>query len=429
MIDNVYDAIIIGAGAAGLVAAWELSSAGKKVCVVEAQDRIGGRIHTVNDPSFQTPVEMGAEFVHGDLPFTKHWLKKAGLKAYTVKGDVWRKENHSFEKQEDFIEDYSALEKKFKELNEDIPVAQFINEHLQDENWHDLRFSLKSYVEGYYAADADKASTYALCKELTQPDEEQFRIDKGYGPLLEYIKTECIKNGCFFMLSSPVHSVQWRKGEVKLQVAGKEITGSKLLTTASIGILRSGTIQFSPALNEKQEALKHLGFGSVIKFIFQFSDIFWRDKQFTQNKDLSDVGFLFTEESVPTWWTHYPKKEAVLTGWLAGPRAERLASHTDEELLQTATASLSSIFNMDAVHLQQRIVAAHVANWLNQKYVGGGYSYEVVNGANHQQTLKTPEEDTLYFAGEGLIEGPQIGTVEAAFQSGQETARLMISHY
>ena len=74
------DIIIIGAGAAGLMAAYTLVKAGKKVTILEARNRIGGRIHTINNKSFSKPVELGAEFIHGDLPVTLGLLKAGGIR-------------------------------------------------------------------------------------------------------------------------------------------------------------------------------------------------------------------------------------------------------------------------------------------------------------------------------------------------------------
>jgi monoamine oxidase len=65
--ENMRDVLIIGAGAAGLIAALELALAGKSCAIVEARDRAGGRIHTINDARFKLPVEAGAEFIHGKL--------------------------------------------------------------------------------------------------------------------------------------------------------------------------------------------------------------------------------------------------------------------------------------------------------------------------------------------------------------------------
>src|ERR1700752_669696 len=85
------DVIVIGAGAAGLCAARRLSQAGRRVVVVEARDRIGGRIWTVPDPTFPLPVEMGAEFVHGRPRATWALLREAHVTPYDIAEDHWQR--------------------------------------------------------------------------------------------------------------------------------------------------------------------------------------------------------------------------------------------------------------------------------------------------------------------------------------------------
>jgi monoamine oxidase len=98
---DLFDVIIIGAGASGLMAAYELSLAGKKVAVIEARPRFGGRIHTISNGNFSIPVELGAEFIHGNLKLTKNLLKKAGIDSIEVEGELWQKDAKEFTRQDD----------------------------------------------------------------------------------------------------------------------------------------------------------------------------------------------------------------------------------------------------------------------------------------------------------------------------------------
>src|ERR1700754_2857658 len=98
------DILIIGAGATGLMAAYELSKAGKKVTVLEARDRTGGRIHTLNKSSFFKYAELGAEFVHGDLPVTLQLLKEAGIKVTPADGEMWHYRNGRFSQENQQME-------------------------------------------------------------------------------------------------------------------------------------------------------------------------------------------------------------------------------------------------------------------------------------------------------------------------------------
>lgn len=424
-----YDAIVIGAGAAGLMAARELALAGKKTVLVEARDRIGGRIHTVLDNRFDLPVELGAEFVHGKLQPSLDLLKKAGIEKYEVSGEIWQREGGQLQEQKDFIEDYSALKKKFDALDHDISVQEFIDRYLQEPGLEELRFTLRNYVEGYYAADASKASTYALREELMESDDEQYRVEGGYGPLLQFLLDECIAHGVTLLRSHPVQRVQWREDEVTVYAKDEVLRGTKLLVTVPVGVLQTEKIAFMPALPQKMAAARQLGYGPVIKTILQFDAPFWKEKQYTQQQDLDKLSFVFSKAQVPTWWTYYPKKAGMITGWSAGPHALELADDAPGTILEKALASLSEIFDIDTETLHKRLKGWQVANWLNDPFACGAYSYEVVNGAAAQQELKTPEVDTVFFAGEGLFEGPEIGTVNAALVMGRDTAQQMIAAF
>jgi len=429
MMQNLHDVVIIGAGAGGLMAAWELVQAGKKVAVVESRNRIGGRAHTVDDNRFVQPVELGAEFVHGNLELTQWLLKQTDANAYKVSGEIWQKENGQLQKQEDFIEGYSHLEKKFELLKEDISVADFIQQYLPEEKFEELRFTLKNYVAGYYAANTHEASTFALREDLTTSDDIQYRIEGGYKKLMDYLHKEAEQKGCFFHLSHTVQQVSWKEGYAEVITAQQTLYGKKVLVTVPLGVLQAEKIGFSPALNEKIAAAKQLGFGPVIKIILQFENAFWKNKSVTNGKDLHKLNFLFSEESVPTWWTQHPKDIALLTGWLAGPNAEAVKNNSEEELLQKALQSLASIFEIELPFLQQQLKGWHVANWVQDIYACGGYAYEVVKGKVLRKKMQEPVANTLFFAGEAFCNGPEIGTVEAAFASGREVARQMIASF
>lgn len=418
---NEYDVLIIGAGATGLMAALELAMAGRKLAIIEARDRIGGRIHTVQDERFAIPVEMGAEFVHGRLELTTELLKKAGIKQTKVTGDVWRHENGKLG-QSDFIEDYSVLEKKFKELKEDLTVSEFFEHYLAGDEYKELKDSLEKYVAGYYAADPARSSTFALRDELQKGDDVQFRVEGGYDGLLNYFTCELEEKGCTVFLSSPVSEIRWQRGSVEVICGNRTFKAAKAILTVPLGVLQEEKILFTPYLPQQMAAFKKLGYGPAIKVILQFQVPFWKMKEFTGEKDLGDPGFLFSDEAVPTWWTQHPKDAALITGWLGGPYAARLKNNSNEELLHLALSSLAAIFSLEKSGLENLLLAHRISGWLLDPYSCGAYSYETVGGDAIKKELKKPIEDTLYFAGEGLHNGPEAGTVEAALLSGRETA-------
>jgi monoamine oxidase len=426
---DLFDVIIIGAGASGLMAAYELSLAGKKVAVIEARPRFGGRIHTISNGNFSIPVELGAEFIHGNLKLTKNLLKKAGIDSIEVEGELWQKDAKEFTRQDDFIEDYSDLKKKFKELEHDIPVSGFIEQNLTDAKYEELRFSLKTYVEGYYAADTSKASTYALREELKTSDDEQYRINGGYIQLVRYLAEESLKMGCSFHYSIVVEQINWSKNQIEVITQSHRFHSTKVLLTVPLGVLQQEKIKFTPKLPEKINAARELGFGPVIKIILEFHEAFWKKQEYTGNLDFTNLSFLFSREEIPTWWTSFPLETSLLTGWLAGPQTEAIKHNSKEELLHKSLLSLAQIFNLDISFLERQLKAWEIYNWAIDEFNLGGYAFEVVNGTHFRQILKESVSNSIFFAGEALFDGPEIGTVEAALVSGKETAHTIIGSF
>ncbi|HEX2607155.1 MAG TPA: NAD(P)/FAD-dependent oxidoreductase, partial [Flavisolibacter sp.] len=382
-----YDVGIIGAGASGLMAGLELTLAGRKVIVLEARDRPGGRMHTVQKYNFTVPVESGAEFIHGKLEMTLHLLDKAGIPYYPVEGSAWQKRKNALCQQEDFIEDFDKLKSKFDQLDVDLSVADFIESYLNDPELENLRFTVKNYVEGYYAADLHKASTFALRQELTQSDDEQFRIEGGYVKLVEYLVREMADKGGLIIYNHLVEEVNWETSQVIIKAGGKRIVCSQVLSTIPLGVWQDGCLPFVPALTEKVNLAKKLGSGNVIKILLQFKEPFWHWPEITQGNDLKSLGFLFSNEKIPTWWTQYPKNSNVLTGWLGGPPASDMQDETEDELIDRALQSLVSIFQIERKALDNLLMAATSVNWMKDAFTRGGYSYEVVNGAAIQERI------------------------------------------
>jgi monoamine oxidase len=422
-----FDVLVIGAGAAGSISALEIASRGYSVAIIEAKERIGGRIFTIHGES--EIIEMGAEFVHGNLPLTQQLLKEAGAKLSSIEGSILQYKNGQLEEMKDFINDFDDLEKKFECLLSDKPVAGFLREDLKDEKYRDLRQSLENYVEGYYAADTSKASAIALREELTKGQEEQYRIAGGYKLLIDYLEQQCRQKGVQFFLSQPVSQLHWKRGEAVVKTEKVNYKTKKVLLTIPVGVLQKETITFYPSLPKIKEAVQCLGFGHVIKIVMQFDAAFWKDSSLTKKKSLPEFSFLFSNEMIPTWWTHHPHDDTILVGWLGGPKAEAMQFFTIEDITAKAITSLSKIFNIDALTLKQKLVKSHFYNWSADPHFCGAYSYEVVNNGEYIRRMQQPIEGTLFFAGEGLHRGPEIGTVEGALVSGRDAANRLINSF
>ena len=423
------DVLIIGAGASGLMAGKKLAEAGKKVTILEARNRLGGRIYSLTKDQFPVFAEAGAEFVHGKLKLTLDLLKKAGLTLKTVEGKMLQVKDKKWEKENDYFESWAPVVSRLRELKEDMPIADFLQKEFGELKYKDLRDSILRFVEGYDAADATRASAIFFRNELLSEDDKQYRVEHGYGKLIEYLAGKCRQNESNIHLSHTVTEIQWKKNFVKaIAAGGQEYIANKIIITVPLGILQAepgakGSILFSPGIPQKIEAARQLGYGAVIKILLLFKEIFWEDDSLPQtDRHVKNIGFILCEKTIPTWWTQFPNKVPLLTGWLAGPGAEKLKSTPDEIILEAAIQSLASIFNISEEYIREKLHASKIFNWASDPFCRGAYSYITVNSELPNKILNEPVDDTLFFAGEAIYDGEHFGTVEAALVSGSKVS-------
>ena len=424
------DVIIIGAGAAGLAAGMELVRNGKKVQVLEARSRIGGRIFTVDENRFHQPFERGAEFVHGQLPVTLQLLKEASIPFYKIGGTSYRIKAGKLSESDAFIKDWDVLLRELKKLKVDVSIAQFLEENFSEAKYKELKESVLQFVQGYDAADAKKASAFALRDEWETEDEEhQYRIEGGYIQLMDYLKNEIEKGDGRLHLSQVVQSVHWQKNKVEaLTESGYKFTASKILITVPLGVLQSkksaGHLSFFPQLQGQANAAEKMGFGAVLKINIQFRNRFWETELEHKWKD---VEFIFSDAAIPTWWSQLPAHVATLTGWLAGPAAVALKDVEESVIHKKVLESLAYIFSVDEQFVQDRIESLVITNWAADDFACGAYSYSTLDTSWARNILSQPVEDTIYFGGEALYEGKEAGTVEGALANGFHVAKKIIS--
>lgn len=418
--------VIIGAGASGLMAGCQLTEAGYKVTILEARNRAGGRIHTLTNHSFSYPVEGGAEFVHGRLPVTFNLLEKAGIEAIQADGDSWQWRDGRLRKGMGFMEHWDLVIQKLKELKHDLSIGDFLNTYFSEEKYASLRSFVSSFAEGYDAADISKASSFALREEwLAEDTAEQFRIKGGYQQLISYLQKVFEANGGVLQLNAVVKRIAWRQGRAEVSVAEERtITADKVVLSVPMGVLQlpsndPAAIVFSPAIPDKIAAARKIGFGGVVKVLIEFREAFWESRLPSESdKSRSDALFLFSDAFIPTWWTQFPDRFPLLTGWLAGPKTEQVKDKSEQEIFHIALDSLSLIFGIPVDTLQQWVVTSKVINWVNDPFSRGAYAYATLETGEARKELCQPVADTLYFTGEALYDGAEMGMVEAALSSG-----------
>lgn len=417
--------LIIGAGTAGLSAAHQLLSAGKKVIILEASARIGGRILDIHNPVWPGVVSLGAEFIHGDLPFTFDLLKQAGLSysPVTQKSVQLEKGKQSAELNDDAH--WDEFMQQLSLLKEDMTLADFIEHYFSGDEYGSLRNEVLRFVQGYDAADPLIVSAFFLRDEWLN-EGPQYRVDEGYGKMISFLENKCRAAGCPVYLHKVVTQIHWKKDFAEVICSNKErFTANKLIITAPPGVLRikegPGSFIFNPPLPAYDQAVRDMGFGAVIKFALQFKSAFWTDRI------SADVTFLFSKGSIPTWWMRQSHSVPMLYGWLAGPKAGLYDDYTDRQFLNEAISSLSVLFDLDETFIRSEVVHFSVFNWNTNPYSRGAYGFGTVGGTNAINILKEPVEETLFFAGEAIYEGPHSGTVEAALVSANEVVSKILA--
>lgn len=420
--------LIIGAGASGLIAGCDLAEKGFQVTIIEARGRIGGRICTVHD-GFSAPVDIGAEFVHGDKKITSALVKEAGLSLLKMKGEMYSVENGKISESDFFNDDWGKVVKKLHGLTHDMDMATFMDVHFNRNQYPDLYDDVRGFIEGYDAADFHMVSAMALRDEWSGTDDDkQFHIEGGYGKVIDYLFQKFKKHGGVIKLSSPIEEIHWSVGKVEITTGPdrEKIVGSKAVVTVPLGVLTNDSILFSPRLPDYQKAFAEIGFGGVIKLMIEFDETFWKPMQ--ENAGMHDLAFVFSDCLIPTWWSQLPNKFPMITGWLGGPETAHI-SHNKDELLKIAAASLGSIFKMSATEIVSNIRHWYVADWVKDPFALGAYSYPTIKTKEARKQLSKPVNETLYFAGEAIFDGADMGTVEAALASGREVARKIITQH
>ena len=397
--------IVVGAGAAGLAAADALARAGRSVLVLEARDRIGGRCWTRRMPGLAAPVELGAEFIHGEAASTLALLARAGVpgvdstrvQRFVERGRL--RETNAFIEAQKAVAHAAALRKR------DLSFADFLAGRKLNPTTKKLATMM---VQGFDAADPARVSAREIAEEWGSGalGSSQMRPQGGYLPLLNTLLSEKFE----IRLSTPVREIRWQRGAV--QVDG--IRARKVIVTLPLGVLQARSVKFSPALNMKQAALSRLASGPVIRVAMRFREQFWQER-------VPGVAFYHNPAApFPTFWTPLPMHAPLLTAWAGGPKAARLTGLPKKRLIQVALGSVRA-----ALGRIPPLQSALVQDWQADPYSRGGYSYVLVGGQGAREALRKPLEKTLFFAGEAT-DAEEAGTVAGALRSGERAAREVL---
>ena len=436
--------VVIGAGAAGLAAAHALHKADIEVVVLEARDRIGGRVFTITSPDTPRPIELGAEFIHGQAPELQQLLDEASLASADVCGTRWKPTRAGLRPLTGF---WDRLDRAMRLLDTTGPRKGGHHNRQTDRSFDDVlrekpggrrlaaeRRLAREYVEGFHAADPHLISARALADGGSPGDDVRerrlARVVEGYDRVIAWLAEPLSSR---LRVSSIVTAVRWKPGRVVIEMARrKPITARAAIVTIPLGVLQAppdgrGAIAFDPELRGKAQALAHLAMGDVVRVVLRLSERFWADETFATthaSEGVERMSFLHTsDKDFPTWWTTYPFAAPLIVGWCGGPRAQRLLERPAAEITARAVNALARQCGLTQRRMRSMVEELWMHDWAHDPFARGAYSYATVGGVDATTTLARPLAGTLFFAGEATDTEGATGTVHGAIATGRRAAR------
>ncbi|HUR94452.1 MAG TPA: NAD(P)/FAD-dependent oxidoreductase [Gemmatimonadales bacterium] len=423
------DVLVLGAGMAGLAAAERLAAAGQRVVVLEARERVGGRIRTVHDPRVRHPIELGPEFVHGQPAELLELIRTAGLHVDDVPEYHQRGASPDAAFPTDLRATLGTLLAR-SAASPDRPVAELLGGWRAELRRPGELDGLVRYLEGFHAADMAKLGTRSLAENEAAEDEDGgdlHRVREGYGALVHWMSERLDRARVDLRLSAPVRHIRWRNGHVRMSVDSgggtlTDIIAPRAIITLPLAVLQRragepGAVPIDPEPPGWREPLAALHMGAAHHVVLGFDTRWWA------SDGVDGPSFVHGgSEPFPVWWTSLPAHVPLITGWSGGPRAATLAGLDVETLQGLALESLASVFGRSVDELRSRLRLAYLHDWMADPFAGGAYSYGGVGAIAARAALAKPVADTIFLAGEAVAHAGRNATVHGALASGRDAA-------
>jgi monoamine oxidase len=439
------DIVILGAGASGLAAAAQLSNRDLTIRVLEARNRLGGRVWTWHDAAPCLGVDVGAEFVHGVAQPLADVAHLADVALIDVRASHWERRDGTLTKTthfEDVLDDVLSKVDKVMRQQRDSSFSHALDAaHVKG----DAREIALAFVQGFHAADPSAISARALGGGSDGAGHVH-RVLGGFEQviraLFQRVQDDAIRLGVV------ARRIKLAKDGVTIECARAHdskplvVRATKAIVTVPLSLLAfdgardgsgDGRLAFAPTLGEKQRAAKKLAMGDVVKVVLRFREPFWTDADIVRARrgaQLEQLGFVHSlREPFPVFWTMYPTIANLVTGWAGGPVCDHLLRLAPGELALHAAGSFARALGVAPVLVERQLMAFWFHDWRADPWSRGAYSYPKAGGIHAARALRAPVADTLFFAGEATCEPPNNGTVHGAIASGLRAAGEVMASY
>lgn len=410
------DVLVLGAGMAGVTVARELARAGLEVVVVEARDRIGGRIRSIRD-FCGGAVEAGAEFVHGLGARTWPEVREAGLavRAHRLRNTMLNLGGGT--RWAPWIVLHPGCWRSLPLLRQlgslgppDLSGADYVSRR-------GFRGRGRTVAEMVIAAHLpgalDEIGMLGLLEDGVLHLEQgvNHRISAGYDAL-----PGAMASGLDVQRGFAVKRIDWSSEGVVAQACdGRELSARSAVCTLPVGVLQSHAVRFVPELPDaKHAALRQLVMGPVLKLLLRFEERFWP-------RWCATLGC--GPGPVTLYWPVFQGSgagPAVLTAYCTGPRAARMGRLSVDEAADVCLHDLQRLFPRADPH--RRLLDARRIDWAADPFARGGYTFLRPGGCGARAKLAAADTGALFWAGSATESRPIAASVEAAYVSGLRAA-------
>jgi monoamine oxidase len=421
-----HDVLVLGAGVAGLAAAATLAAEGIDVAILDARHRVGGRVWTLHDA--EEPIELGAEFVHGEGPRTTAIARDGAIDLIDA---PWTERWDLGGALVDAPECARLLHEAVKvasAIDPDGPDRSLVDALAATHVAQPVRALALEYVQSFQAGAADRISARALAAG-DLGGESTKRVAGGYDGIVRTIAARLPREA--MALGVKVEAIRWAPDLVEVHTAPTDaassyrtFTARRAIVTLPLGVLPS--VRFDPPLaqfEDKATALRQLAAGHAVRLVLRFREPFWQGR-------FGVPAFIHVPGDVlPVFWTGPSAHSTQLVAWAGGPAAQALEVGANDPgwLAARALDTLSTVFGMPRRALKAAVTGTWAHDWTRDPLAGGAYSYPTVGGAEAARALAAPLAGALYFAGEATATPPANGTVEGALESGYRAAREVLA--
>lgn len=400
------DAIVVGAGAAGIAAARRLHDAGRDVLLIEATDRVGGRAQSI---AFgDATLDLGCGWLHSAR--RNPWTRIAELQGFTIATDTarwdqqWRDLGFSPDEQAASDDAWDRWEASARAAagGPDRPLSAFIAD---DDRWRPLIDAISGFANG---ASLDAVSLHDWLAYEDASTEDNWAVREGYGTLIARHAA-----GVPVRLNMPVTRVDHSGKTVRVETAGGTIETAALVVAVPTTVLAGDAIVFDPPLPSKREAAAALPLGIADKiFLSVDGEVEWPAnahllgdpyRSFTASHRLSPFGW------------------PLIESFFGGDAADAL-----EDEGAAAAFATDELVALLGSEWRRRLHPVAASRWRHRPWIGGSYSHARVGHAGARDILAQSVDERLFFAGEACS-AQDFSTAHGAYETGIAAAEAILA--